>query len=186
MKMPAFAPQSVASGALTLAILLVPLAAASFYVQQKHHWAQQQLDQLEPRYARLIGLEASQDELQQAQAQVQELLARHAYPVDQDVSQAGNDAQQRIRQTFTQAGMTVTSSQVLAPAQEKQFERIPLAVRAEGDLVALQSALMVLGSQVPTVLIDELSIQLVGSGRTGDSSQRLVLQMRLAVLRMRA
>lgn len=174
------------TGVLTLAIILVPLAVAGLYVQQKHLWGQQQLDQLEPRYARLIGLEASQEELKQAQAQAQELLVRHAYPAEQDVSQAGNDAQQRIRQTFTQAGMTVTSSQVLAPAQEKQFERIPLAVRAEGDLVALQSALMVLGSQAPTVLIDELSIQLVGSGRTGDSSQRLVLQMRLAVLRMRA
>jgi general secretion pathway protein M len=186
MKNPFSNSRSALTVAVTLALILAPLVAGGVYVAQRHRLAQDQLQQLEPRYARLLGLQASQEDLQKAQAQAEALLARHAYAADQDVSQAGNDAQQRIRQTFSQAGMTVTSSQVLAPTQEKQFERIPLAVRAEGDLLALQSALMVLSSQTPTVLINDLSIQLVGSGRTGDPSQRLVLQMRLAVLRMRA
>lgn len=178
-------PRNAAAIALTFVLVLVPLLLAGTYVRQQHQRAQAQLEQLEPRHARLLGLENSRDELQQAQTQAQARLERHAYASTQDISQAGNDAQQRIRQTFSQAGMTVTSSQVLAPTQEKQFDRIPLALRAEGDLLALQSALLVLGTQTPTVLIDEINIQVVGSGRTGDPSQRLVLQMRLAVLRVR-
>ncbi len=169
---------------LTLCAVLVPLILVGLYVLQKHQWAQDQLARAEPRYARLLGLEARRDELLQTEVQARSMLARYTYPTSQDVSQAGNDAQQRIRQLFTQAGLEILSSQVLTPKTEKQFDRIPLSVRSEGDLVALQSALVVLESQTPSIFIDELTVQLVPPARP-DRPLRLQGQFNLSVLRVR-
>ena len=94
---------------------------------------------------------------------------------------AGNDAQQRIRSILSSAGMTVVSSQVLPAKDEKGIERIPLAVRAEGDIVALQGALAGLAEQKPALLVDDMFIQAQGAANKGP--QRLAVQFSLSVLR---
>lgn len=57
------------------------------------------------------------------------MLTQYAYPGSMEVTQAGNDAQQRVRGIFIQAGLDLVSSQVLPPKIRKQFDRIPLTVR---------------------------------------------------------
>ena len=42
----------------SILICLLPFAVAGAYIYHKHQWAQARLDELEPRYARLAGLEA--------------------------------------------------------------------------------------------------------------------------------
>lgn len=168
--------------AVTLLLLVLPLALAGMYMVQKHRWAQDRLAELEPRYARLLGMEASQGELEKTAAQARALLTQYAYPASQDVSQAGNDAQQRIRNIFSAAGLEIVSSQVLAPKPEKTFDRIPLSVRAEGQLLALQSALVGLSSQSPAILIEGFNVQTIGAVRA-DRPQRLGVQFNLSVLR---
>ena len=111
------------------------------------------------------------------------MLTQYAYPGSMEVTQAGNDAQQRVRGIFTQAGLDLVSSQVLPPKLEKQFDRIPLTVRLEGGLVALQSALVVLSGQSPAILVDGFSVQTVGVVKV-DMPQRLAIQFDLSVLRM--
>ena len=168
--------------AITLLVVVLPLMLAGMYVFQKHRWAQDRMAELEPRYARLLGIEANQAELLKTAAQARTLLTQYAYPPSQDVSQAGNDAQQRIRNIFSAAGLDIVSSQVLAPKAEKAFDRIPLSVRAEGQLLALQSALVGLSSQSPAILIEGLNVQTVGAVRA-DKPQRLGVQFSLSVLR---
>ena len=168
--------------AITLVLLMLPIVLGGWYIAQKHRWAQDRLAELEPRYARLLGMEAKGEELKKTAAQARELLAHHVYPASQDVSQAGNDAQQRIRNIFTAAGLDIVSSQVLAPKSEKSFDRILLSVRAEGQLLALQSALVGLSSQSPTILIDGFSVQTVGAARA-TVPQRLGAQFNFSVLR---
>ena len=168
--------------AITLVLLMLPMMLGGWYVFQKHRWAQDRIAELEPRYARLLGMEAKGEELKKSANQAQELLARHVYPASQDVSQAGNDAQQRIRNIFTAAGLDIVSSQVLAPKSEKSFDRILLSVRAEGPLLALQSALVGLSGQSPAILIDGFSVQTVGAVRA-DRPQRLGAQFNFSVLR---
>lgn len=43
--------RETAALAITLAALALPLAGAAVYVYQKHQWAQNRLNELEPRYA---------------------------------------------------------------------------------------------------------------------------------------
>lgn len=169
----------------TGAVVVLLAVGAGFYVFQKHQWAQAQLAALEPRYARLAGLRLSEPELDQISTANRARLAQYVYPASQDASQAGNDAQQRIRAVLGAAGLDVMSSQVLPSKKDPMFDRIPLSVRIEGDLLGLQSMLVVLPSLLPVVLIDSLNVQTVGQVR-GDRRQRLAIQINLSVLRARA
>lgn len=168
--------------ALIVLALALPFAAGAAYLFNKHHWGEGLLAEVEPRYARLLGLEASQAELNQAINESTAVLARYVYPASQDVSQAGNDAQQRIRDIATRAGLSIVSSQVLPPKAEGQFDRVPLTVRLEGELPALQSALVVLAGQSPAIIFESFSVQTIGAVKA-EVPQRLGIQFNLFVLR---
>ena len=164
------------------AVLLVGGAAA--YVTSKHFWARDRLAEVEPRYARLLGLEASAGALDAALAERRALLARLAYPASLDVARAGSDAQQRAREIFSKAGLEVSSTQVLPAKPVEGFDRIPVALRMDGDLAALQSALVVVPSQSPSLFFEGFNVQNTGVPRA-DAPQRLSVQVNLFVLRMR-
>ena len=171
--------------ALTVMVLLMPLLLLGLYVSQKHQWAQEQLNQLEPRYARLLGLRERAYDLKSIEANVQNRLRQYVYPSGQEISQAGNDAQQRVRGVFSAAGLDVVSSQVLPPKVEQDFDRISISVRLEGELLGLQSALAVLPGMTPVVLVDGMSVQTIGLPKP-DVPQRLAIQFNLSVLRARS
>ena len=162
----------------------VLLGGAVAYVIAKHREAQSTLAELEPRYARVVGLQASALELEKALAERKALLARRAYLSSQDVARAGSDAQQRAREAFTKGGLEVSSTQVLPAKAVEGFDRIPVVLRLEGDLAALQSALVALPAQSPTLFIDGFNVQTVGMPRA-EGPQRLNIQVNLFVLRVR-
>jgi general secretion pathway protein M len=164
------------------AVVLIGGTAA--YVISKHLWASERLAELEPRYARLIGIESSAPALDAALAQRRSLLARHAYLSSQDVAKAGSDAQQRAREIFAKAGLEVSSTQVLPAKTVDGFDRIPVVLRLEGDLSALQSALVVLPSSAPTLFVEVFNVQSTGLPKA-DAAPRLPIQVNLFVLRVR-
>lgn len=168
--------------------LLVPIALGGWYVWQKHHWATDRLAELEPRYSRLLGLEAQRPEIRTLLASAEESRARFVYPDAQDAAQSGNAAQQKVRDVLTGAGLQIISSQVLPPKAEKGFDRIPLTVRAEGEMLAVQNALAVLSTQLPIIVINELDIQVLGGlGNNNPAvAPRLGAQFSLSVLRERS
>lgn len=167
---------------ITLALLALPVVALGTYVYQKHQWAESRLNELEPRYARLLGLDASRDALAQAHTRGQALIAQYVYSQEQDTNQTGNAVQQRIRGILVAAGLDIASSQVLPAKEEKGFERIPLSVRAEGEMVALQAGLAGLAAENPAILIDTVLVQGYGAPNK-NGVQRLSVQLSLAVLR---
>ena len=172
--------------ALTVVALLLPLAGAGLYVWIHHQRIENHLADLEPRYARLAGLLERQAELQTLGIKANEQLTRLSYPAAQDVTQAGNDAQQRIRSLFAESKLDIISIQVLPPPKEEaKFDRIPINLRVEGDLAGIQSALSSLSRQTPMVMVDSLSLQTIGAVRPA-SMQRLGGQFSLSVLRVRA
>ncbi len=171
--------------ALIMAALILPLAGAGLYAWIHHLRIQTHLSDLEPRYARLAGLLERQADLKSLSGKVNEQLARIAYPASQDVSQAGNDAQQRIRSLFAESKLDIISIQVLPPKKEEtKFDRISIDLRVEGDMAGIQNALVKLASQTPVVVVDSLSVQTIGSVRPA-SNQRLGGQFNLYVLRVR-
>ena len=167
--------------AATVLILALPLLLGAGYIWRKHQWVASELERIAPRYARLEGLQAQAEPLQEQRAALQTQLAQYVYPAAFDATQAGNDAQQRVRDVLSSAGLTVVSSQVLPLKQEQGFDRIALSVRVEGELLSLQSALAVLPGLTPVVLLDGLNIQVVGAQRA-DKPQRLAAQLDLSAL----
>ena len=61
-----FVIREKAALAVSLLVLVLPLALAGWYVFQKHRWAQDRLQELEPRYARMLGMEAHTEDLEKA------------------------------------------------------------------------------------------------------------------------
>ena len=133
----------------------------------------------------MLGLRERADDLKSIEANVQNRLRQYVYPSGQEISQAGNDAQQRVRGVFSAAGLDVVSSQVLPPKVEQDFDRISISVRLEGELLGLQSALAVLPGMTPVVLVDGMSVQTIGLPKP-DVPQRLAIQFNLSVLRARS
>jgi general secretion pathway protein M len=169
--------------ALALAAVVLIGGAAAFVVS-KHVWASERLAEVEPRYARLIGIEASAPALDAALAQRRALLTRHAYLSSQDVAQAGSDAQQRAREIFSKAGLEVSSTQILPAKAVDGFDRIPIMLRMDGDLSALQSALVVLPGQSPSLFVEVFNVQGTSVPKS-DAPPRLSMQVNLFVLRVR-
>jgi general secretion pathway protein M len=163
--------EMLAMGVVAL-VLLLPLGGIGLYTFQKHQWAQARLQELEPRYARMVGLDAQRTEVAEVLAQARGLRGKYAYPADQDATQAGNAAQQKLRDLLSGAGLQISSSQVLPLKAGKGYDRIPITVRAEGEWLAVQSALAVLSTQTPVVVLDDFDIQLVGGlGNTNPKFQ---------------
>ncbi|WP_311222564.1 MULTISPECIES: type II secretion system protein GspM [unclassified Acidovorax] len=171
----------------TLLVVLNPLVVGGWYVASKHRWAQGQLATLEPRHARLLGLEVQREEIASVLSKANQMRAQYIYPATQDPNQTGNVAQQKVRDIFNAAGLQIRSSQVLPSKDEKGFDRIPLTLRTEGDLIAVQSALAVLSSQLPIIILDDLEIQVVGGLASANPkfTPKLTVQFGLSVLRER-
>lgn len=170
---------------LTVFALLLPFVGAGLYVWALHQRVQTQLTDLAPRYARLAGLLERQVDLKALGVQANQQLVRLAYPDNQDVTQAGNDAQQRIRSLFAESKLDIISIQVLPSKEEAKFDRIPINLRVEGDLAGIQDALMKLSSQSPLVLVDSMAMQTIGAVKPA-SVQRLGGQFSFSVLRVRS
>jgi general secretion pathway protein M len=177
--------REIAALAVVFSLLLAPVVAGGVYVFQKHQWAQARLAELEPRYARLLGLDEQRADISAALAQAKDARSRYVYPAAQEATVAGNAAQQRVREILSAAGLQISSSQVLPPKAVKGYERIPIAVRAEGEWLAVQSALAVFSTQLPLIVIDEFEVQVLGGlGNTPPKFQpKLAVSFVFSVLR---
>ncbi len=185
--MKTIAVRRMALVALLLAVALLPIIGGAVYVRGKHAWGNERLAQIEPRYARLLGLESQRAELEAARQRATELRAQYVYSSASDGTQTGNQAQQKVRDLFSSAGLQVITSQVLPAKEEKGFDRIQLVLRAEGEILGLQSALAVLGAQQPIIVINELDVQVMGglANINPKMPPRLSAQFTLSVLRER-
>ncbi len=171
--------------AVWLLVGAAALAYAGWRVWNAHEAARGQIESIEPRFARLVGLGEDRARLEAELARAGEALGRHAYPASRDVSQAGNDAQQRAREIFTKAGLDVISIQLLPAKTAPQFDRIPVTLRLEGDLPALQAALAVLPTLSPTLFVQGFNVQGAG-GVQPERALRVVVHFDLFVLRARS
>ena len=185
--MKALALRRLALLALITMLALVPVVASAWYVVRKHVWAQEMLAQLEPRHARLLGLESQRAEIAGALERAAALRGQYIYPAVADEALTGNQMQQKVRDTLTAAGLQIISSQVLPAKEEKGFDRIRMVVNTEGEILGVQSALAVLSSQQPVIILDELNITVQGSLANNNPKlpSRLAAHFSLSVLRER-
>lgn len=169
----------------TLAFLLLPLVVMGGYVAQKYAWAQSRMAELEPRYARLKGLDLQRADIEEALTLATQIRSSYVYPAGQTAVQTGNAVQQKVRDLLTTAGLTVVSSQVLPAKIEKGFERIPLSFRAEGEMLSVATALAVLNEQLPVLLLNDVEVRNQGNLQSMNTkvAPRIGLQLNLMVLK---
>ncbi|TYC60129.1 hypothetical protein ETQ85_06365 [Zoogloea oleivorans] len=145
-------------------IVLASLAAAAWYGWERYLQAEVALQNIEPRYARLLGLQMADAPLKKAVIDAYAGLRRWSYPSDQDVGKAGNDVQQRARQAAELGGMTIVSSQVLSVRVENGLEQIPVSLTLEGALQSLQATLAAMTGGAPALFVDSLSVRAIDKG----------------------
>lgn len=146
--------------AVLAGMLLLPLVLVGLWVHAKHQWGQEQLATLEPRYARLIGMQQQEEEIQQALERVAQAKANHIYPGENDTTQTGNAIQQRLRTAMDRAGLSIVSSQVRPNPEEGPYERIDVIMSTEGEWPAIQMALISLREITPTVWLEDVEFNL--------------------------
>lgn len=170
---------------VSVLLVVVPLLVVGVFVWQKHDWAVSRLAELEPKHARLQGLHGIRAELEAIVREEAALVVKYAYPANMDATQAGNDAQQRIRAAFVDSRNSVESIQVLGSKDVEGFQRIGIVVHIEGVLPDIQESLLKLHAQTPFVLVDTASFQSLGPVRPA-SVQRLTGVFNFSVLRVRS
>ena len=73
---------------------------------------------------------------------------------------------------------------MLAVKPGKQFDRIPITVRVEGDYLVFQTALAAMPSLAPTLFVEGFNVQSIAGPKP--DVPRLVVQLDLFVLRARS
>jgi len=146
--------------AVLAGMLLLPLILVGLWVHAKHQWGQEQLATLEPRYARLLGMQQQEEEIKQALERVAQAKANHIYPGENDATQTGNAIQQRLRTAMDRAGLSIVSSQVRPNPEEGPYERIDVIMSTEGEWPAIQMALISLREITPTVWLEDVEFNL--------------------------
>ena len=149
---------------MALAVVL-PIFLAGQFVWAKHVQLEKSLEDIRPRYARLLALEQQKDELQQTLTQAQKLQSSVLYPAQGEASQLGNSIQNSLRAALVKAGLSIASSQVKVEANsgEDHREKIQIHMTADGTISQLQLGLLALESVKPRVWMDELQINYRGS-----------------------
>lgn len=174
--------RALVSVTATIGAAVIVVAMAGQYIVREYLWAAERLEQIEPRYARLLGLRDSAGALEQALTQTRTALGHLGYGAKLDAAQVGNDLQQTVRRAFQTADISVSSSQVLAPRVEPGLERISVSVAAEGSLSAVQVALAALQAETPRMMFDTVVLQ--AGGRVADDGTPVVsIRITVAVLR---
>lgn len=171
--------------ALTVVFLMAPLAYAAFSVWTIHVESQKKLDDIEPRYARLVGLIQRRADLTTYTAEAVQYMSRLSFPSTQEAAQTGNEAQQLIRTIFADNKLEIGSIQVLPAKENTHFDRIPISLRVEGEITGIQAALNALSAQSPAIWVDNFSIQTIGPVKPA-STQRLGAQFNMSILRSRS
>lgn len=170
--------------ALILALAAIPLLGMGLWVYNKHQWGLQQLETLEPRYARLLGMRQQQDEIEKTLQTVQAKRGQYIYSGTEASAQIGAAVQQKLRSVMGVAGLSVTSSQVqVKPAEDESspYEKVVISMTAEGEMSSFHTALQGMYEVRPAISIDELSINRNGNLYTAGPQKAPMLNVQFMV-----
>ena len=168
---------SITLGSVMLVLILV-LGA----LWQAYHDYSGQIESLEPRIARLIGITQSHGQLLDANLQINTQLEELMYPATQDTTATGTTLQQVVRNVVQTAGMEVAGSQILPSRAEGSLEFVSLNLTLNGDLPSLEALLFGLPSVRPLVFVDSMVVQPARTRGVG-AAQDVMVQMTITSVR---
>ena len=141
--------------------LLLPLYVFLYFANslvQHSLESRNEIVKITPRIARLLGLIDSEQKMQESLLIVSDGSKSLTYPSTEEESAISATLQAELRRIMTEAGLTVSNSQVQKMRREGRFDHIGLNVTALGTIQALDLALAGLESYRPLVLIESLNV----------------------------
>ncbi len=162
---------------LMMAILMVLLSAAWSLRQENN----ERRAEIEPRIARLLGIQQQYEILEQANATATVQLAGLIYPATADATMTGTKMQQDVRTAIEKTGMTVIGSRVRAVKIAEGYDEVSLDLTIEGGMPSLEKALLEIPRLRPIVVIEETDIK-PKRGRNGPHVA--VTKLRLTAVRL--
>jgi len=159
----------------TTATLLLIIIGSAWLGAERMSLYNDTLDNLTPRYARLLGIQAEGSRLGTAAHSASTQLARLSYPASTPSDRAGADIQQKIRAIADAAGLRITSSQLGTVETAELFDAISLNIRIEGTLHDLEALVRGVQSLEPNVHLRSLSISAIPRRLPGARELRIDL-----------
>jgi general secretion pathway protein M len=147
---------------------------------------QADIDRLLPRMARLEGLIAAEEDLQVAAAQVDRQVLDLVYPASEPQAEVSASLQKQVREVFTDAGLSVTNSQVLPVKEQGNFDYISIKLLVSGDMNGLDAALAGIGAYMPLILVESLEISPSRQSRRSVDNETQEVTASLQLLSLRA
>ena len=148
--------------------------------------AQAEIDRVEPRIARLQGLIAFEETLEEAAREAATEVDKLVYPVSADSATVAAELQSKVRDVLGEAGLSVTNSQVMPVREQGSFDYIGVKLTVTGGLPALDSALAELAVYLPLVLVEALEVYPARARRGRDEPEQQLVTASLQVLSLRA
>lgn len=171
----------LAIGFIVLVALLGVFLLAT-ELQARHAWADDTLGELEPRHARLAGLQHVEPRINAAVEASRQQLARFVFPAATPSERIGTELQQRVRQLAETAGLAVINSRILPVRAADGLEFVGVVVTVQGDAAGLRSLLLALPEEHPTLQLDAATLQ---GARGREQAGRLTAQLTIGAMRAR-
>lgn len=139
----------------------------------------ERIDEIEPRFARMLGFEQTGDQLSQALRAASAQRALLIYEDGINGAEVGAQLQQRVRDLATAAGMTVNSSQLLGEEVHDGLEKLPVNLQMSGSVASLLMLLTDLSEERPVLVVDSLQVNALRP-RRGDAGQVISVGLRVS------
>ncbi|MDX1736479.1 MAG: type II secretion system protein GspM [Halioglobus sp.] len=175
MKLEVAANRSRIVVTLTLVLALLPFLYLVLQLLLLRHSYVQEIDNIQPRTARLLGMLQSEERLREASRKADVLLADIAYEAGRDRAATAAAMQRDVRELIETAGMSVAGSQILDAEKADGYDRLRLDITAEGNIDALDEALELLQQMSPMVYVESMRIKPLRA-RRGRSASNDVLE----------
>lgn len=155
----------VALGLLAVVILLVLFLAVIPLLSTGMEYHEQKQD-LVFRLQRAKQIVARKEQVKQGVAQIKkQYQSQNYFSRSTTVALASAELQKFIKETITQAGGQLTSTQVLASKNQDDFNRVTVKVRMSGDIDVLRNLLFGIESSIPLMIVEQIDIRPVRGKR---------------------
>lgn len=165
---------------LSLAVLVAVFCSIGIALFNEYRLAIQELQRIEPRYARLAGLELAAPRLDEALNRMTSIAGGLAYPESIDAASAGAEMQQRLRRLAESTGSTVAGSQIRPVRKDQGGDEVSVVLSLEAGLPALQKLLAALRKERPLVRLEAMTLEGARNSPLALVEQRLLAQLVLS------
>jgi general secretion pathway protein M len=150
-------PTIVAGSTLGFIVVLVVYWLLQLWLLRSDFGAE--IESIEPRTARLLGIAESFDQLKRASSGADAALQDLTYSSDRDSPTTAAAMQRDIRELMVNRGLSVSGSQILPVRKSTGFDRLSLDITAQGNIDELDQAFAGIRALRPLVFVESVDVK---------------------------